>query len=74
MPEHICRKAFIDFSWYDMVKPLEIWSPKLSIENNDRSIWIGSWVFVITFEKVWFRPKKRDSELQTLVNILPVYC
>lgn len=58
MAEHISRQAFVDFGWYDLVKPLEIRFPKLGIQNDNRSIWIGSWVFVITFEKVWLRPER----------------
>lgn len=41
MPEHICGQAFLDFGYYDLVKPLERRRPKLSVQNDDRSIRIG---------------------------------
>lgn len=58
MAEHVSRQAFADFGCYDLVKPLEVWCAKLCIQNDNRSIGIGSWVFVITFEKVRLWPER----------------
>lgn len=40
MAEHVSCQAFADFGCYDLVKPLEVWFPKLGVQNDNRSIWI----------------------------------
>lgn len=74
MAEHISCQAFVDFRQYNFMKPLEIWCPNFSIKNDNRSIWIGSWVFVITFEKVRLWPDRETVEvIIRRVIILLVY-
>lgn len=70
MAEHISRQAFMDFGCYDLVKLLEIWFPKLGVQNDNGSIWIGSWVSVIAFEKVWLRPERETNVSQMLDQML----
>lgn len=41
MSEHISGQAFVDFRYYNLVEPLEVWRPKLSIQNDNRGIGIG---------------------------------
>lgn len=41
MAEHICGQAFLDFRYDNLVEPLEVWCPKLRIQNDDRGIRIG---------------------------------
>lgn len=61
--EYISRQPFVDFRYYDLVKPLEFWRPKLCVQNDDGSVWIGAQVSVITFEKIWLWPGRKTIKL-----------